>query len=123
MIRSTSTLTLLVATTLAIAPLASAFAHAYPKTATPPIGGTVQTAPTQVSIEFDDELEPHFSGMAVTDAKGHRVDTGKSQVAPDDSKRLFVAVKPLAAGTYTVTWHATDTDTHKTHGHYTFTVQ
>ncbi len=108
---------------LALVPVTSALAHAYPKTATPPIGGTVQTAPTQVAIEFDDELEPRFSGIIVTDAKGHRVDVGKAQVAADDAKHLSVPVKPLTAGTYTVTWHATDTDTHKTHGHYTFTVQ
>ncbi len=121
MLRIFPACTLAAAALLALAP--QALAHAYPKTATPPIGGTVQMAPTQVSIEFDDELEPRFSGIIVTDSKGHRVDTGKSQVAPDDAKHLSVAVKPLAAGTYTVTWHATDADTHKTHGRYTFTVK
>jgi methionine-rich copper-binding protein CopC len=32
-------------------------------------------------------------------------------------------VKPLAAGTYKVIWHATDADTHKTQGSYRFTVK
>lgn len=108
---------------LSLAPLAGAQAHAYPKTATPPIGGTVQTAPTQVAIEFDDELEPRFCTIAVTDAQGQHVDVGRAQVAADDPKHLSVVVKPLTAGVYTVLWHATDTDTHKTSGHYTFTVQ
>jgi methionine-rich copper-binding protein CopC len=35
---------------------------------------------------------------------------------------LAVPVKPLAAGVYTVLWHATSVDTHKTEGHFTFTV-
>ncbi len=110
------------AAALALAPTTHAFAHAYPKTATPPINGMVQTAPAQVAIEFDDELEARFCSIAVTDSAGHRVDDGKAQVSPDDPKHLSVAVKPLAAGTYTVNWKATDTDTHKTAGHYTFMV-
>jgi methionine-rich copper-binding protein CopC len=101
----------------------TAFAHAYPKTETPPANSTVQTAPSEVAIEFDDELEPKFSSIVVQDAKGTRVDDGKPHGAPDDPKHLAVGVKPLAAGTYKVIWRATDTDTHKTQGSYSFTVK
>ena len=101
----------------------AAFAHAYPKTETPAADSTVQTAPSEVAIEFDDELEPKFSSMVVQDAKGVRVDDRHSHVAADDTKHLLVGVKPLAAGTYKVIWHATDTDTHRTQGSYSFTVK
>ena len=101
----------------------TAFAHAYPKTATPAAGSTVQTAPSEVAIEFDDELEPKFSSMLVENAKGVRVDDGHSHVTSDDPKHLAVGVKSLVAGTYKVVWHATDTDTHKTQGSYSFTVK
>jgi methionine-rich copper-binding protein CopC len=100
-----------------------AFAHAYPKTETPAANSTVHTAPSEVAIEFDDELEPKFSSIVVQDAKGTRVDDGHSQVASDDPKHLAVGVKPLAAGTYKVIWRVTDTDTHKTQGSYRFTVK
>jgi methionine-rich copper-binding protein CopC len=33
-----------------------------------------------------------------------------------------VPVKKLAAGTYTVIWHVTSVDTHKTQGKFQFTV-
>jgi methionine-rich copper-binding protein CopC len=101
----------------------TAFAHAYPKTETPPANSTVATAPSEVAIEFDDELEPKFSSIVVQDAKGTRVDNGKPHGAPDDAKHLAVGVKLLAAGTYKVTWRTTDTDAHKTQGSYSFTVR
>lgn len=101
----------------------AAFAHAYPKTATPAADSTVQTAPSEVAIEFDDELEPKFSSMLVQDANGVRVDDGHSHVTSDDPKHLVVGVKQLAAGLYKVVWHATDTDTHKTEGSYSFTIK
>lgn len=99
-----------------------AFAHAYPQTESPAKGSTVKTAPTTLWIEFDDELEPHFTGVKVTDSMGMQVDKGDAKVSPTDSHHLSVDLKPLSPGKYTVTWHATDTDTHKTHGHYSFTV-
>ncbi len=100
----------------------AAFAHAYPQHESPAKGATVTTAPTTLWIEFDDELEPAFTGVTVLDAKGARVDDGNATVSKTDVHHLSVGLKPLAAGTYTVKWHATDTDTHKTHGSYTFTV-
>jgi methionine-rich copper-binding protein CopC len=101
----------------------AAVAHAYPQTETPVRDSTVRTAPAEVAIEFDDELEPKFSSIMVRDAKGARVDDGHSRVAPNDPKRLSVGLKPLPPGSYTVLWRATDTDTHKTQGSYRFTVQ
>jgi methionine-rich copper-binding protein CopC len=99
-----------------------AFAHAYPQTESPAKGSTVKTAPTSLWIEFDDELEPRFTSMKVTDQMDMEVDQGPAKVSPTDAHHLSVGLKPLKPGTYTVTWHATDTDTHKTHGSYTFTV-
>ena len=99
-----------------------AFAHAYPQKESPAKGATVTTAPTSLWIEFDDELEPHFTGVTVTDAHGARVDAGHAKVSATDAHHLSVGLKPLVPGTYTVHWHATDTDTHKTHGSYSFTV-
>lgn len=101
----------------------AAFAHAYPQTETPSAGSTLQSAPTRVVIEFDDELEPDFSTLAVHDAHGNNMDDGKAAVSKNDPKNLSVAVKPLPPGTYRVIWHATDTDTHKTQGSFSFTIR
>ena len=100
-----------------------AFAHAYPQTSVPAVGSTVQVAPHAVSIVFDDELEPKFSDIRVLNAQGARVDDGHSAVAAGNPRQLSVRLKALTAGTYTVMWRATDTDTHRTKGSYSFTVK
>ena len=38
------------------------------------------------------------------------------------STAMMAGSGPLAAGTYKVEWHAVSTDTHKTQGSYSFTV-
>lgn len=110
------------ASLLSVFAAGAAFAHAYPQKESPAKGATLATAPTTLWIEFDDELEPAFTGVKVVDAKGHRVDQGKATVSTTDARHLSIGLKPLAPGKYTVIWHATDTDTHKTHGSYSFTV-
>jgi methionine-rich copper-binding protein CopC len=97
-----------------------ALALADPKAKFSTKGGTVMVAPKTLWIEFDDELEPRFTGMTVTDAAGASVGNGKATVSPKDSRHLSIGLKPLQAGTYIVTWHAVDGDTHRTHGRYSF---
>jgi len=109
---------------LSLALAGPALAHADLASANPAVGGTVATAPTDVTITFTEEVEPKFSGIQVLDAQGKRVDQGEAHTVPDDAKLLSVAVKPLAAGTYNVIWHATAADdSHKTKGNYLFTVK
>jgi copper resistance protein C len=96
-------------------------AHAFLSRASPPVGSTVP-APKAVDITFTEGVEPNFSSIVVQDAQGQRVDTGDVHTASADGLRLEVGLKTLAPGTYTVIWHATSVDTHKTEGHFVFTV-
>lgn len=98
-----------------------ASAHAFLKTASPAVGSTVAQPPSQVVIDFTEGVEPRFSTITVQNAQGTQMQTGKPHLAGDDA-HLAIALKPLPAGTYTVIWHATATDTHKTQGKFTFTV-
>ena len=100
---------------------APAFAHAFLKTASPAVGSTVSQAPSQVMINFTEGVEPRFSTITVRNAQGSPVETGKPHLVGGDT-HLAVALKPLPPGTYTVVWHATATDTHKTQGTFHFTV-
>jgi len=99
-----------------------AFAHSFPKVRTPAADTTV-VAPHDVSIEFDNPIEPAFSSITVTDAHGHTVSTGKSAVDPKDPRHMSVAVGDLASGAYTVEWVAVAQDGHRTHGRYAFNVK
>ncbi len=115
--------------TIALAALAllaggdTAFAHALLRHTMPPVGSTVKAAPAELVLMFSEEVEPAFSSVVVTDAQGTRVDTGKVRTDPQDATHLLAAVKTLGPGTYKVVWHVTSVDTHKTEGHYQFTVQ
>jgi len=99
-----------------------ASAHALLRKAIPGVGSTVHAPPATVTLLFSEGVESAFSTIAVTDAAGARVDAGAPDTAPGDAKTLIVALKPLGAGVYTVEWHATSVDTHKTEGKFTFTV-
>lgn len=100
-----------------------AHAHAYPKHQEPSAGATVPTTQKDVAIEFDDALEPAFSSIAVTDAQGKSVTSGKSAVDASDNKHMSVGLDALTPGVYTVAWVAVAADGHRTQGHYSFTVK
>jgi methionine-rich copper-binding protein CopC len=99
-----------------------ALAHAFLDHADPAVGSTVAAAPKAITLTFTQGVEPSFSTIVVTDASGARVDQNDPHVVPGDATMLVVDLKPLPAGTYTVTWHVTSVDTHKTEGNFPFTV-
>lgn len=99
-----------------------AFAHAFLQRADPPVGSTVAASPPELSMQFTEGVEPVFSKIEVDGPNGAAVATGKPHLAPDDNRRLIIDLPKLPPGTYTVIWHATSVDTHKTEGNYKFSV-
>ena len=99
-----------------------ASAHALLKSASPAVGSTVRQPPGEVSVGFTQDVEPALSTLAVLDASGASVAAGPAHPGGDNA-HLAVPLKPLAAGTYRVEWHATSVETHKTQGSYSFTVR
>jgi hypothetical protein len=108
---------------LAMLCLASpASAHAFLERATPPVGGEVLASPPELSITFTEGVEPLFSTIELQNASGATVAIGKLHTATDDNRRLSADLPKLFPATYTVTWHVTSVDTHKTQGSFHFTV-
>lgn len=99
----------------------AAFAHTSPVTMTPAADSTV-SSPQNVTIRFSGALEPKFSVITVTDAKGHIANKETSMVGAD-TKVMTVSLPPLAPGIYTVHWVGVSTDTHRSQGEYKFTVR
>jgi copper resistance protein C len=98
---------------------AAAHAHAFLDHASPLVGSTVGSAPSEVTLSFTQSLEPAFSSVQVTDGKGARVDTGKAQVS---GTTMRIGLKSLGPGTYRVRWQVLSVDTHKTQGSFSFQV-
>jgi methionine-rich copper-binding protein CopC len=100
-----------------------ALAHARLDHAIPAVGGKVAVAPARLALFFTEGVVPHFCRVVVLDAQQKPVRTGAPEPTEGNGSELLVPLPPLAAGTYTVDWHATSVDTHETKGQFTFTVE
>jgi len=110
----------IIACALALAPVA-ALAHGHLDRAQPAAGST-GAAPQEVSLWFNEAVEPKFSSIVVQDVKGTAVQIGKAEVAADNKANLRIKVKPLMPGVYKVIWKILSVDTHRTQGTFRFTV-
>jgi methionine-rich copper-binding protein CopC len=99
-----------------------AFAHAFLERANPPVGSEIASSPPEITITFTEGVEPLFSSIEVHGANGAAVSSGTPHVAPDNNRVLSVQLPKLPPGIYTVSWHVTSVDTHKTEGNFQFTV-
>ena len=100
----------------------AAFAHAFLDRSSPAVGSEVSGSPPTLNLIYTEPVEPLFSTVKVTDASGARVDEGKPTPL-EDGRILSIRLKPLSPGVYAVEWHVTSVDTHKTEGHFSFTVR
>lgn len=98
----------------------AANAHAMLDHAVPAVGSSV-SAPKAVILTFSEGVEPAFSHIEVTDAKGRRVDGGKSSSGAAKNE-LRTVLKGVGPGRYTVKWSVLSVDTHKTSGSFSFQV-
>ncbi len=98
----------------------AALAHAFLERAVPAVGSAV-AAPSALRLRFTEAVVPHFCTVQVLDGRGQAVAAGAPGAA-DDGRTLVVALPKLAPGPYTVVWHATAGDTHKTEGRFGFSI-
>lgn len=102
----------------------AAHAHAFPDNSSPHVGATITTAPRQVKVWFDGEIEPVFSTLKVDNAAGKQISIGKGKVNAKNHALLQTSLpKTVAAGTYTVYWSVIAHDGHHTEGHFNFTLK
>ena len=107
---------------LSLSGVAAAFAHAHLVRATPAEGGTVKSAPNEVTLKFNEKLESAFSSAVVRDSAGKQVDKADAHVDKADRTVVRVSLPPLDPGVYTVEWRAMSSDTHKINGNFKFRV-
>jgi copper resistance protein C len=98
------------------------WAHAFLERASPPVGSEIAASPPSVAITFTEGVEPLFSTIQLQSPTGAQVPVGTPQTAPDNNRVLSVQLPKLPPGTYTVIWHVTSVDTHKTEGNFQFTI-
>jgi copper resistance protein C len=99
----------------------AAWAHAFLAGAAPAAGSQFPTAPPHLMLRFTEPVEPSFCTIQLLSPTGAPIALAAPKAA-EDARALIIDLPPLASGTYTVIWHATSVDTHKTEGRHQFTI-
>lgn len=100
----------------------SAWAHAFLARASPPVGSQLPAAPAALTLSFTEAVEPLFCTIELLNPAGAAVSVPAPSVPADNPQALVVRLPKLGPGTYTVVWHVTSVDTHKTEGRFQFTI-
>lgn len=114
----------IVAGALAVVSIATAaFAQAQFVKAMPAAGSKVGSV-TEVQLEFNEGVDPRFSGLTLTAPHGVNVELGEPEVESGDPRVLVVPItNVLEPGAYTVHWRVLSSDTHWSQGEFSFTVK
>jgi copper transport protein len=101
----------------------SATAHAYLIKTVPAASGVLNAPPANVSLTYDEAVEPRFAIISVTDASGRQQTTGPARRSPANPDTLVVPLRPnLPEGWYLIYWRAISVDGHPVQGAFTYAV-
>jgi copper transport protein len=100
-----------------------ALAHADLLRSDPAENSTLDTAPSQINLQFSEPIEPAFSSIDVLFEDGSTVDAGDSAVSNSDPNQISVSLTDQRQGTYIVSWRVlSSADGHITSGAFVFSV-
>ena len=100
---------------------ATAWGHATLAASNPANDAVLKSAPSSVTLRFDEPVETVFGALRVYDTRGRRVDDGGLRQPSGDSIAVSID-RVLARGSYTVAWRVVSADTHPVHGAFVFSV-
>jgi copper resistance protein C len=112
-------LTIMAAVALLAIP-AVASAHVELVSSSPDAGANLDTAPTEVTVTFDDELDPDHSTFTVADADGNEVGSGEVDLTVADRNVMHGDVTISDPGVYTVSYTVAGVDGHEIEGTFSF---
>lgn len=107
-----------IALLVAFSLIVPALAHSQLVDSDPADGATLDTTDT-VSLTFNEDINPDFVTLVVTDPAGDDVTDGDPAV---DGPVLTSSIKPTANGAHTVTYRVVSQDGHTVSGTVTFTL-
>jgi methionine-rich copper-binding protein CopC len=108
---------------LASAATSSAFAHAKLQSSDPQAGSTLDAAPKQVRLKFNEALEPAFSKIKVTGPQNSEIPVAVTTVEKADPTVMTAPLPALSSGEYHIQWSTMTHDGHKVKGEVTFKVK
>ena len=103
--------------------VAAAAAHVEFISSSPPAGANLSSAPSEVTITFDDELDPDLSSFTVTGPGAVEVGAGEVDLSVADRNLMTGPVTVTVPGVYTVAWSVAGVDGHGLEGTFSFGYQ
>ena len=100
----------------------AANAHAVLQSAQPSVGGSVESSPSAIVLEFSEGVEARYSHVSVT-GPGGAVALSRPSNGGGKSTLVVKLSQQLKPGHYQVQWSVVSVDTHKTQGSFSFDVQ
>ena len=100
--------------------VSAAAAHVELISSSPAPGANLSTPPTEVTITFDDELDPDLSTFTVTGPGSIEVGIGAVDLTVADRNLLSGPVAITDPAVYTVTYSVAGVDGHQLHGSFSF---
>jgi methionine-rich copper-binding protein CopC len=100
----------------------AANAHAVLQSAQPSVGGSVESSPSAIVLEFSEGVEARYSHVSVT-GPGGAVAVSRPSNGGAKSTLVVKLSQKLKPGHYRVQWSVVSVDTHKTQGSFGFDVQ
>ena len=91
---------------------APVFAHAQLIKAEPARRASLDKAPTEVRLWFNEEIEGAYTSLSVLGANKKPVTDTKPQVVPNDPKSIVLPLSELKPGKYTVKFRVLSVDGH-----------
>ena len=108
---------------LTVVLVAAAAAHVELISSSPAAGVNLTTPPTEVTITFDDELDPDLSSFTVTGPGSIEVGGGAVDLTVADRNVMTGPVTITDPGLYTVTYSVAGVDGHQLQGSFSFGYQ
>jgi copper transport protein len=105
-----------------VAPSAAS-AHAYLIRTSPTASRVLNGPPRNVSLTYDEGVEPRFAIISVTNVDGHQVTTGPVHRSSANPDTLLVPLRRgLPEGWYLIYWRAISVDGHPVQGAFTYAI-
>lgn len=98
-------------------------AHTKLESSAPQANAIVSPAPSQVRLQFSEQLEIPFSKIKLIDEKGAVVEPSKTALDGANPKVLVATVPALHPGVWRVQWSTVTRDGHKVKGQFDFRVR
>ena len=98
-------------------------AHGQLDSSSPAPSAVLETAPSEISLDFNEPVTPVARSIEIYNQEGQRIVLGEALVSPEDPSVLIAKDVPaIPNGLYVVAWRAVSNDGHAIEGAYSFQI-